>query len=178
MSGFDVPSCECTVLLRPTQSLSLYIQQSTRCLRPDGDKKAVIIDMVGNCFRHGMPTEKREWSLTKSMKCENPSGEDAIKVRQCPKCYKVYEPKTRECPYCHYIAEPTPREIKQEERAELEKIKKIEKYQRKNEIWQCKTMAELIAYAKKKGYKNPGGWSYYIIQARKKKENRYGNKNK
>lgn len=134
--------------------------------------------MVGNCFRHGMPTEKREWSLTKSMKCENPSGEDAIKVRQCPKCYKVYEPKTRECPYCHYIAEPTPREIKQEEKAELERIEKIQKYQRKNEIWQCKTMAELIAYAKKKGYKNPGGWSYYIMQARKKKENRYGNKNK
>ena len=168
--GFDIPDCECTILLRPTQSLSLYIQQSTRCLRPNGDKKAVIIDMVGNCFRHGMPTEKREWSLTKSMKCENPSGEDAIKIRQCPNCYKVYEPKTRECPYCHYIAEPTPREIKQEEKAELERIEKIEKYQRKNEIWQCKTMGDLIAFAKRKGYRNPGGWAYYILEARKKKE--------
>lgn len=28
--GLDVPDCECTVLLRPTQSLTLYIQQSMR----------------------------------------------------------------------------------------------------------------------------------------------------
>lgn len=146
--GFDCPDCECTILLRPTQSLSLYIQQSTRCLRPNDNKRAIIIDMVGNCFRHGMPTEKREWSLTKTMKCENPSGEDAIKIRQCPNCYKVYEPKTRECPYCHYVAQPTAREIKQEKQAELERIEKIEKYQRKNEIWQCKTMSELVQYAR------------------------------
>lgn len=168
--GFDVPSCECVILLRPTQSLSLYIQQSTRCLRANEGKKAIILDMVGNCFRHGMPTEKREWSLTKSIKCTNPSGEDAIKVRQCPNCYKVYEPTTRQCPYCHYIAEPTPREIKQEETAQLEKIKKVEKYQRKNEVYNCRTYSELVAYAKSKNYKNPGGWAYYILQARKKKK--------
>ena len=111
-----------------------------------------------------MPTEKREWSLTKS-----PNGENAIKVRQCPHCYKIYEPKTRQCPYCNYMAEPTPREIKQEEQAELERIKKVEKYQRKNEIWQCKTYGELVAYAREHNYKNPGGWAYYILQARKKK---------
>lgn len=176
MSGFDVPSCECVILLRPTQSLSLYIQQSTRCLRPDGNKKSIIIDMVGNCFRHGMPTEKREWSLTKSMKCENPSGEDAIKVRQCPNCYKVYEPKTRQCPYCNYIAEPTPREVKQEEQAELERIKKVEKYQRKNEVYNCRTYGELVAYAKNKGYKNPrsvGHIIYYKLEKRKVRNNEF-----
>lgn len=173
--GFDVPDCECVILLRPTQSLSLYIQQSTRCLRPNGDKKAIIIDMVGNCFRHGLPTEKREWSLNKSMKCENPNGENAIKVRQCPNCYKVYEPKTRECPYCHYIAEQTPREIKQEEKAELERIQKVEKYQRKNEIYNCKTFSELVAYGKSKGYKNAGFWASKIMEARRKKN---ANKNK
>lgn len=50
--GFDVPDCECVLLLRPTQSLTLYIQSSTRCLRPNGDKKAVIIDYVNNVQRH------------------------------------------------------------------------------------------------------------------------------
>ncbi len=29
--GFDVPDCECVILLRPTKSLTLYIQQSMRC---------------------------------------------------------------------------------------------------------------------------------------------------
>lgn len=153
--GFDVPDCECVLLLRPTQSLSLYIQQSTRCLRPNENKKAIIIDFVGNCFRHGMPTETREWSLKEKIKCANPSGENAILIRQCPKCYKVYQPKTRECPYCHFISEPTQREIKQEEKAELERIKRVEKFKRKNEVYQCKTMAELIAYAREHGYKNP-----------------------
>lgn len=172
--GFDVPSCETVILLRPTQSLSLYIQQSTRCLRPDGDKKSVIIDMVGNCYRHGMPTEKREWSLDKKMKCENPSGEEAILIRQCPNCYKVYEPKSKVCPYCKYEAQPTPREIKEQEKAELEKIQKIEKYQRKNEVYNCKTMSELVAYAKSKGYKNPGGWAYFILKSRKEKERKNG----
>lgn len=153
--GFDVPDCECVLLLRPTQSLSLYIQQSTRALRPNGNKKAIIIDFVGNCFRHGMPTEKREWSLDKKQKCRNPSGENGILIRQCPKCYKVFKATTRICPYCKYEAPKTERELKIEEQAELEKIKKIEQYKRKNEIWNCKTMSELVSYAKNKGYKNP-----------------------
>lgn len=175
--GFDVPDCECVLLLRPTQSLSLFIQQSTRCLRPNGDKKAIIIDFVGNCFRHGMPTEKREWSLSKKMKCKNPSGENGILIRQCPKCYKTYQALTRICPYCKYEAPKTEREIKQEEKAELEKIKKVEQYKRKNEVWNCKTMSELVAYAKEKGYKNASGWAYYIMKSRKDKKNGKRKKN-
>ena len=31
--GFDVPDCNTAILLRPTQSLSLYIQQAMRCMR-------------------------------------------------------------------------------------------------------------------------------------------------
>lgn len=80
--GFDVPDCECCLLLRPTQSLSLYIQQATRCLRPNGDKRAIIIDFVGNVFRHGMPTETREWSLTEKISCQNKTGERDILTRQ------------------------------------------------------------------------------------------------
>ena len=57
--GFDVPDCECVLLLRPTESLTLYIQSSTRCLRPNGDKKAIIIDYVNNVQRHGMPFQKQ-----------------------------------------------------------------------------------------------------------------------
>ena len=61
--GFDVPAMEAVILARPTASLTLYIQQSMRPLRPDPNnpaKRAVIIDHVGNVFRHGMPDEERE----------------------------------------------------------------------------------------------------------------------
>lgn len=168
--GFDVPSCESVLLLRPTQSLSLYIQQSTRCLRPELNKKAIIIDYVGNCFRHGMPTEKRNWSLTEKMKCSNPSGENAIIIRQCPKCYKTYKPTTHICPYCGFEAPKTSREIKEEEKAELEKITKIEKMQKKREQGMAKDFGSLVQLAKKRGYKNPSGWAYMILQNRRKKK--------
>lgn len=33
--GFDVPDCECAILLRPTKSLTLYIQQSIQHRQSD-----------------------------------------------------------------------------------------------------------------------------------------------
>lgn len=42
--GFDVPDCNTSILLRPTKSLTLYIQQAMRCMRYRADKKALIID--------------------------------------------------------------------------------------------------------------------------------------
>ena len=72
--GITLPSCEVCLMLRPTQSLALYIQQSCRALTPQEGKKAVIIDYVGNAYRHGMPTERFEWSLNERKKCRNSSG--------------------------------------------------------------------------------------------------------
>ena len=53
--GLDVPDCECVVLLRPTQSLTLFIQQSMRSMRYLPGKTAVIIDHVGNCYMMRLP---------------------------------------------------------------------------------------------------------------------------
>ncbi len=69
--GFDVPSAGAVILARPTQSLTLYIQQAMRAMRPDEnnpDKRAIIIDHVGNVFRHGMPDEERDWTLESKKK--------------------------------------------------------------------------------------------------------------
>ena len=50
--GFDVPECGAVILLRPTKSLSLYMQQVGRALRTSpGKKEAIILDHAGNCFR-------------------------------------------------------------------------------------------------------------------------------
>ena len=61
--GFDVPACDCAVLLRPTASLSVYLQQIGRALRPS-DREAIILDCAGNSQQHGLPCEPRAWSLT------------------------------------------------------------------------------------------------------------------
>lgn len=97
--GLDVPDCECVVLLRPTQSLTLFIQQSMRSMRYMPNKTAIIIDHVGNCYRHGLPDDEREWSLEPKHKQEN-----IVKIRECKECFSVYPPTMAKCPYCGAVA--------------------------------------------------------------------------
>lgn len=97
--GLDVPDCECVVLLRPTQSLTLYIQQSMRSMRYMPEKTAIIIDHVGNCYLHGLPDDDRKWTLEPKSRQET-----TVKIRECPNCYAVYAPTLNRCPYCNYKA--------------------------------------------------------------------------
>lgn len=97
--GLDVPDCECVVLLRPTQSLTLYIQQSMRSMRYMPNKTAIIIDHVGNCYLHGLPDDDRQWTLESKH-----IQETAVKIRECSNCYAVYPPSLSRCPYCNYKA--------------------------------------------------------------------------
>lgn len=60
--GFDCPDVEFIQLARPTKSLSMYLQQVGRGLRPsEGKEKLVIIDNVGLYNRFGFPSAKRKW---------------------------------------------------------------------------------------------------------------------
>lgn len=165
--GFDVPDCDTVILLRPTMSLSLYIQQSMRCLRPG--KRATIYDLVGNCYRHGLPTEPREWSLTQDSKVRNSSGEEDIIVRRCHKCELIYSGSDRICPYCGNDNGKTARQIEEEKEAELELIEQIEKKKARIEVGRAKTKEELIAIGKARGYKNPVYWANMILSGRKKR---------
>lgn len=164
--GFDVPDCDCVMLLRPTQSVSLFIQQSMRCLRPKEGKRAIIYDFVGNCFRHGMPTEEREWSLQGKTKCRNPSGEKEITCRTCSKCFRVYEGTNRICPYCGNDNGKTRAEIKKEKEAELQRITELEHKEAKREQGMARTFDELVLLGKKRGYARPQAWAYMILKSR------------
>lgn len=97
--GLDVPDCECVSLLRPTQSLSLFIQQSMRSMRYMPGKTAIIIDHVGNCYRFGLPDDDREWSLEPKH-----VQETTVKIRICENCYAAYPPTLNKCPYCGFQA--------------------------------------------------------------------------
>ena len=158
--GFDVPDCECVILLRPTKSLTLYIQQSMRCMRYKKNKRAVIIDHVGNYARFGMPDADREWTLESRKKSgEKREIENKLFAAQCPECFYTFEPSKfgrPVCPACGYVFPKKERSLDTEE-AELQKITGFVLDYDSPE--QCCNMQELNAYAKKMGYKK--GWAYF-----------------
>jgi DNA repair protein RadD len=54
--GLDVPSVGAVILLRPTQSLVLAMQQIGRGMRPAAGNECLrILDHAGNCLNHGLP---------------------------------------------------------------------------------------------------------------------------
>jgi len=106
--GFDIPAAGCAILLRPTESVGLYLQQVGRVLRPaPGKDKAIILDHVGNVIKHGFPDDMRQWSLKHGAR--SATGEpQAPAVRTCPECFAAFEPQPQ-CPVCGADCEPPPK---------------------------------------------------------------------
>ena len=154
--GISLPSCEVCLMLRPTQSYALYVQQGMRALTPSPDKKAIIIDYVGNVYRHGMLDDEEEFSLTERKRCKNSSGEPEVLVRVCQKCLRTYAGTSPICPYCGANNGKTKKEIENEKKAELERIEKIEKKKRRMEVGMQDTFGGLVEIAKERGY--APGW--------------------
>jgi len=62
--GFDCPDVDAVQLARPTKSLTLFMQQVGRCMRPHENKQyAIILDNAGLWKEHGLPKMERNWSL-------------------------------------------------------------------------------------------------------------------
>lgn len=172
--GFDVPDCGCVIQLRPTQSLTLYIQQSMRCMRYREGKRAIILDHVGNYARFGMPDDDREWDLEGRKKSGGKkTAEKEVLIHTCPQCFAAL-PFVDEngkniltCPYCGCRMNPPEKE--QEKNRDLEavnaELQKIEGFVLDFKTpEECRSYPELMDYAKSHGYKP--GWAYY--QARKR----------
>ena len=102
--GFDCPAIETVIMARPTASYGLYVQQFGRALRLlDGKQFGLIIDMVGNVKRHGLPDAPREWSLGRREK-RGKSDAGAPAVKTCSECMGVYAVGPTICPYCGHVA--------------------------------------------------------------------------
>lgn len=165
--GFDVPDCGCAILLRPTKSLTLYIQQSMRCMRYQPEKRAVILDHVGNVRRFGMPDDDREWTLDVHKKKQV----DAFEVVSCEHCFFTFPKRGKDgklakrCPKCgkplHEEAEKPQADRTPAEDTEvtLEKVTEVSVIMPPMPT-QCRSMKDLQAYAKAKGYKP--GWAYHM----------------
>jgi superfamily II DNA or RNA helicase len=94
--GVDVPLLGLVVMLRPIQSLALYLQMVGRALRIGGAKRrALILDHAGNWERHGLGDFPHQWSLEGREKV-NAGG----LVRRCPESDAVIPIRAEHCPEC------------------------------------------------------------------------------
>jgi DNA repair protein RadD len=117
--GTDVPAVEAVLLARPTQSAGLYLQQVGRALRRSpGKDRAIVLDLVGNIGRHGLPDAPREWSL--DAKSRKQRVVKPRKPRTCEACATINKPLAIRCVCCGTVL-VTPIERREKE-AELRKI--------------------------------------------------------
>lgn len=167
--GFDLPSVEAAIMLRPTQSLAVWIQQAGRALRAvPGKVNAHIIDHVGNVFRHGAIEHITDWSLEGAPKSAR-NKESIPLVRRCKNCFIVFPPSLSACPSCGAPPEISKREIQQRE-GELKAIdKEALKKQRTQERKHAHDLHSLIKLGEARGYKNPHLWAQYVYNARIRK---------
>lgn len=170
--GTDIPVVAVAMLLRPTQSLGLYLQQVGRVLRPyPGKKQSIILDHAGNSLlRHGMPDEVRDWDLDAGVIKRGGNGEKGPATRRCERCYAVFPGGARQCPACGYVAPVKERSIL-EVAGELiqmtpEQIAAFRKRSRAA-VGRARTLDELLQVAEMRGYKKE--WAYQIYNRRQMK---------
>ena len=158
--GFDVPNCDCVLLLRPTQSLGLHLQQVGRALRPS-DQHAIILDCAGNSAKHGIPDQPRTWSLQGRTKERKGLVAD-LPVRVCPQCYGVHRPSLRICPYCQF-AHPLDSRIPEEADIILKEMEQ-KRREMKRAVGRARSVEDLERIRQERGYKP--GWVEHILRTR------------
>lgn len=170
--GFDLPSLECVILLRPTQSIGLYRQQVGRALRPStGKTHAIILDHAGNVARHGLPEEVIEWKLEGRTRDAN--QETSARVKICPACFAAQAPG-KACRFCGKIFDTKERKVAKKDgplkEMDVAEMRKATEFKR--ERGGAREEADLVAIGLKRGMRNPLGWARHVLAARQEKEAR------
>ena len=166
--GIDLLNIDVCIMLRPTQSLSLYLQFAMRALNHREGKTAIIIDHVGNVERFGLPNQDREWSLQGIVKKKQTAKIGEPTVRVCEKCFATFWSSERTCPDCGFTNPPTAKEIEIMREVELAEIneQKQQKIKKRVQTYvspdMCRSMDELKEYRDQHGYKN--GWVWYMAK--------------
>lgn len=167
--GVDVPALECIFLCRPTDSLSVYLQQVGRGLRPcDGKDDCLIFDHAGNAGRHGKPDDERQWSLAGTVKEERQS-KPGIPVRQCPYCYAVSPPQSKTCKECGKDFPSYARVIEQVDGELTEDAATAARRAAVIAQASASDLDKLTELGRMRGYKNPDAWARHVWAAREAK---------
>lgn len=173
--GISIDEVTCCMLLRPTESIALGIQQMMRCMRYLPGKTAKIIDCSSNFLRVGLPDEPREWSLEKPISRRKQLNENGnFYIRSCPECFMTFA-TADVCPFCGAGYPLHPREIKAHEEIELTRItaeeaERIEKAKKAARVEQgrAQSFEELVKLGRERGYKNPVFWASKVMRGRKR----------
>ena len=173
--GISIDEISCVLLLRPTESVALGIQQMMRCMRYLPGKTAKIIDCVGNYTRIGLPDDDREWSLNKPVPKRDRCDENGnFYIRCCPECFMTFATAPK-CPFCGTDYPLHSREIQAHEEIELARITSEEaarvaeaKKKSRQEQGRAQSFEELVMLGKQRGYKNPVFWAAQIMRGRKR----------
>lgn len=165
--GFDTPGIEAIILLRPTQSLGLYLQQIGRGLRiAPGKIEATILDHVGACVTHGLPDEDRMWSLQGRDKAGRSEKGESKSVKVCPKCYACTFAGPTQCKFCGCIFDAKPREVDQKEGELTEVDKEAIRRQRLKEQGGAESLEDLYRIGVQRKYRHARAWAHHVFQAR------------
>lgn len=177
IEGVDCPAIGAIIMLRPTLSLSSYLQVIGRGLRPytnaQGVKKEVcyVLDHSSLWRKHGFADEEREWSLDGEVKAKGKKKKQAERVDliQCKGCFAIFEPAPA-CPHCGKPVEVKARNIEQVD-GELVEITQEQaaalRKQKQGEVKKAKSLEDLQRIAAERGY-SPG-WAKHTWEAKQKK---------
>lgn len=153
---------------KPSESLAGQMQWWGRMFRMK-PKPAVINDHVNNYLKHGLPCSDRIWTLDSKKK--RTGGEKTPPTRQCPICWCVHPPAPK-CanPVCGHIYEVGEGRIISEVEGTLEELN-IEEERRKKaekqEVYDAKSLEDLIRLGIKRNYKPQ--WAMKVFAARQNK---------
>jgi len=96
--GWDAPRTDCIALLRPTQSIGLYVQMCGRGMRLHDDKEnCLLLDYGENVARHGCLDEVEPGE----------SLPGRYKPKICASCNAINSPSAKECIECGQVFEST-----------------------------------------------------------------------
>ncbi|MEN6535827.1 MAG: DEAD/DEAH box helicase [Bryobacteraceae bacterium] len=149
--GWDLPSLECAVILRPTASLNLHLQMIGRIMRSCPDKSgAIVLDHAGNHHVHGRVTRRLEYSLGGKITGES----EPLGLRRCRACQFLFDPSAEACPECGWMPENTDAKLQSIHYVPGELEDFMEDFRYRREFWN-------LIEAQREAADFQPGWSRY-----------------
>ncbi len=172
--GTDIPTVTAAILLRPTASYALAMQQMGRALRAyPGKERAILLDHAGNSLRHGTPMDPVEWSLSGAKRPAKVEGKACYVCRAlvparaevCPGCGRVMRRPPAEQPAAPDQAELALPQVARGNLVELTPEMRAELLRWRNKAMQkAKSLQDYETIGRAMGYHR--GWAWHRYQER------------
>ena len=163
IAGVDVPEIDAVIWLRPTESITSWLEGNGRGLRiAQGKRDLLVLDHVGNTKRLGHPLQVHPWTLDGKV---GGKKDAAPSVKVCPKCFAALPSAQQVCPECGHQFVAERRELQHAD-GELVEVTQVTQVERRREQASAATLEDLIEVGRRRGMKNPHGWARHVMAAR------------